>query len=201
MNAIESLGLTHNTMVIFTSDNGGISSEHGLFQQLGIDHDTNYPLRGDKGDVLEGGVRVPFIIQYPGKVEAGKTSDAPFCMTDLMASFGAMLDINIPANAAEDSYNVFPALLNEGSVSDHPFVLQGRAGILGLRWGEWKYIPAPGNGDNNSNPPPDAPQVQLYRITEDINEQNNLFDQYPNKVHIMDEMLNRIKETSGRSVW
>ncbi len=87
MHTLDSLNLTENTIVIFTSDNGGVSSENGYMKRLGIEHDANYPLRGNKGDVWEGGVRVPFILRYPGKVEASTYSDQPFCMTDLMASF------------------------------------------------------------------------------------------------------------------
>jgi hypothetical protein len=80
--------------------------------------------------------------------------------------------------------------------------LQGRGGILGLRWGEWIYIPDPGSGDSDAvQPPPDAPPVQLYRITQDIAEEQNLYNKYPDKVHMMDGMLKKIVESSGREVW
>jgi arylsulfatase A-like enzyme len=181
-----------------------VSSLNGHFKELGIDHNTNYPLRGNKGDVWDGGVRIPFILRFPDQVSPGTTSDVPFCATDLMASFADLLNLKIPSNAGEDSYNVMPALLGTGKVSDHPFVLQGRAGTLALRWGQWKYIPDPGNGDSDAESkliPPDALPGQLYRITTDIGEQENLYNKHPEKVIMMDEMLTRIVEGTGRDVY
>jgi arylsulfatase A len=204
MHVLDSLELTERTLVIFTSDNGGVSSQNGHMIKLGINYNTNYPLRGDKGDVWEGGVRIPFIIRYPEKVKAGITSDHAFCMTDLLASFSTMLEVEMPDSAGVDSYDVLPALLGEGQVPEHPFVLQGRAGTLALRWGEWKYIPDCGNGDWDGlgeTIPDDAPSVQLYRITDDISEQHNLYQDFPEKVQEMDELLSKFRKQAGMDIW
>lgn len=200
MNTLDSLGLSEKTMVIFTSDNGGIPPTNGYFKDLGLKHETNTPLRGYKGNVWDGGVRVPFIIHYPDRVEAGKMSNTPFSLTDLMASMASLLGRKLPGNSAEDSFDVLPALFDEGPISDHGFVIQGRAGVLGLRWGEWIYISDPGGGDYNDNTSSEAP-VQLYRITDDISEQHNLYNKNPDKVYLLSEMLKRITETSGNEVW
>lgn len=204
MQTLDSLNLKENTLVIFTSDNGGVSSDNGYMKRLGIDHNTNYPLRGNKGDVWEGGVRVPFILRYPGKVEASSTSDQPFCMTDLLASFASLLDIDLPQNAAEDSFDVLSVLMGKDQSEDHPFVLQGRDGTLALRWGDWKYIPIAGNGDWDGigeSIPDDAPSIQLYRINTDLSEQDNVYLKYPEKVKEMDEMLNNFREKTGQELW
>jgi arylsulfatase A len=201
---LDNLELTDHTMIIFSSDNGGVSSLNGYFRDLGIDHNTNDPLRGNKGDVWDGGVRIPFVLRYPDLVKPGTTSDVPFCATDLMASFADLLNLEIPSSAGEDSYNVLPALLGTGQISAHPFVLQGRAGTLGLCWGQWKYIPDPGNGDHDAESkliPPDALPGQFYRITTDTGEQHNLYLRFPEKVKMMDETLNRIVEGTGRDVY
>mgnify|MGYP000195990051 CR=1 FL=1 len=97
LTALDELGLAENTLVIFTSDNGG----HPEFS-------TNAPLRGSKWNVYEGGVRVPWIVRWPGRVPAGASSDAPFIGTDLFPTLAAATRTALPGAVPLDGRNVLP---------------------------------------------------------------------------------------------
>jgi uncharacterized sulfatase len=95
--ALDELGLRENTLVIFTSDNGG----HPEFA-------ANGPLRGSKWNLYEGGVRVPWIVRWPGRVPAGATSDAPFIGTDLLPTVAAATGVPVPRGVPLDGRDVLP---------------------------------------------------------------------------------------------
>lgn len=97
LTTLDELGLAENTLVIFTSDNGG----HPEFS-------TNGPLRGSKWNLYEGGVRVPWLVRWPGRVSAGATSDAPFIGTDLLPTLAAATGAALPPGVSLDGRNVLP---------------------------------------------------------------------------------------------
>ncbi len=97
MAALDEVGLTQNTLVVFTSDNGG----HPEFS-------ANGPLRGSKWNLYEAGLHVPWIVRWPGKVSAGVTSDARFIGTDLMPTIAAATGVAAPKNVVLDGRNVLP---------------------------------------------------------------------------------------------
>ena len=196
LGCLDRLGLRDNTMVVFASDNGGDPAE-AIRKFSPVEHNANAPLRGDKGDVLEGGVRTPFLLRWPGGVKRRGESEAAFCFTDLLASFGALLNRNMPLGAAPDSFSVLPALLNaEGEAPLHPIVLQSRTGMLGLRLGPWKYIDGAGNGDTAGEGPP-----QLYHLERDPRESNNLASAQPGVAGELRELLESIRRTGSVDVW
>jgi uncharacterized sulfatase len=97
LRALDELGLAENTLVVFTSDNGG----HPVYA-------ANGPLRGSKWNLYEGGVRVPWIVRWPGRVPAGVTSDAPFIGTDLLPTLAAATGASVPSMVTLDGRNVLP---------------------------------------------------------------------------------------------
>jgi arylsulfatase A len=97
MRALDELGLTQNTLVVFTSDNGG----HPEFS-------ANAPLRGSKWNVYEGGLRVPWIVRWPGKVPGGATNDARFIGTDLMPTLASAAGVALPRGVPLDGRDVLP---------------------------------------------------------------------------------------------
>ncbi|MDP3071913.1 MAG: sulfatase [Opitutaceae bacterium] len=97
LRVLDELGLAHNTLVVFTSDNGG----HPEFA-------ANGPLRGSKWNVYEGGLRVPWIVRWPGHVPAGATSDVPFIGTDLLPTLAAAAGASLPRGVTLDGRNVLP---------------------------------------------------------------------------------------------
>ena len=103
---IDKLGLTDNTLVIVTSDNG---PEVGTVVKMRekYQHDGARPWRGFKRDNWEGGHRVPMIARWPGKIKAGRAENRTVCLTDIMATTAAIVGAKLPHDAAEDSYNIF----------------------------------------------------------------------------------------------
>ena len=139
---LDRLGLAENTLVIFTSDNGPettsvvhMRADHG--------HDGARPWRGVKRDQWEGGHRVPFLVRWPARVKAGTTSAELTSLTDVMATLAAITGAPLPREAAEDSFNLLPALEGKATAPIRPYLLtQAFAGArtLSIRRGQWKYL-------------------------------------------------------------
>ncbi|MDE0623771.1 MAG: arylsulfatase [Bryobacterales bacterium] len=140
---LDELGLTDNTLVVLTSDNGGRPTD-------GMNgHRPNGDLKGIKRQIWEGGHRVPLIVRWPGTVAAGSTSDETVCLTDLMATLAAYFGSDLPENAAEDSVNLLPVL--RGEAYSRPLreatVHHSVAGMFALRQGDWKLVEGDTDGD------------------------------------------------------
>ena len=202
LNTLDRLGLAENTLVIFSSDNGGYTRNFN-------GHQPNGPiLRGGKGDLVEGGHRVPFLARWPGKIKPGTRSTETISLTDMMATFAAIVGKELPPDAGPDSYNVLPALLGKKLPdSDRPMVMvSGGMGALSIRAGKWKLIDGQGNcgyahfraGKPMPEPKPSDPPAQLYNLEEDLGESNNLYDQHPEVVRRLQGLLQKIKD-EGRS--
>lgn len=195
LQTLERLGLTGNTLVIFSSDNGASSVAVNRSRLRGWGHAPNGILRGYKGRITEGGHRVPFMARWPGRIKAGTRSDELISLTDMMATFAAILGKELPPGAGPDSHNGLPELLGEPSRNpDRPVVLAAGTGALCLRLGKWKYFD--GQTMDGVNPffvtrreiDPALPPGQLYSLAEDIREANNLHDQHP-------ELVGRMRRT------
>jgi arylsulfatase A-like enzyme len=193
LKTLDRLNLRENTLVIFTSDNGAPE-----FEPFG--HRPRGPvMRGGKGDILEGGHRVPFIARWPGNIEPGTTSAETVSLTDMLATFAALVDRKLPPGAGEDSYNVLPALYGEKLPDpDRPLVFSsGGQYMLCIRMGKWKLIDGQGRGgypilEKGITFPDDEPPMQLYDLEADLGETNNLYNQHPEIVKMMKEKLEEI---------
>jgi arylsulfatase A-like enzyme len=188
LTALAELELADNTLVIMTSDNGPVLDDgyvDDAVEKLS-DHTPAGPLRGKKGTVFEGGTRVPFIARWPGHVPAGKTSDALFCQIDLIASLAALTRQKLPDQAAPDSVNLLPALVDVAAQGREELVEHARS--FALRLGNWKYI-EPSAGAQG--------QPQLYDLANDLAEQRNLAKRQPAKVTELAQRLDNIR-SSGR---
>ena len=209
--ALERLGVANNTVVMFSSDNGPeVSTVY--YMRRDHQHDGARPWHGVKRDNWEGGHRVPFIVRWPGRVKAGSTSDQITSLTDVMATIAAIIDVELPDSAAEDSYSMLPALLGQDQAPIRPYLLQqgfGGARYLAIRRGRWKYLAHKGSGGNRyeshrllkkywlPDTAPDAPG-QLYDLEVDPGETKNLYFDHPT---IVAELKSLLQEsiTSGRS--
>jgi arylsulfatase A-like enzyme len=141
---LDQLKLADNTLVIFTSDNGGVVNPGNPNASAAIQAGLaiNGPLRGGKHSEWEGGFREPFLIRWPGKVPAGTVSDQVICLTDLVATFASLLNAPLPAGNAEDSFDVLRAFTETkpgAPVRDH-IILQSAEAIYTIRMGDWKFI-------------------------------------------------------------
>jgi arylsulfatase A-like enzyme len=197
MDILDRHNLAENTLLIVTSDNGSDwRPEH--IEQFG--HYSNHEmLRGRKRDAWEGGHRIPFLARWPAKVRAGVTNDETICLTDLTATAAELAGFELPPDAAEDSYSILPALLGETSPGPlrEATVLHSADGMFAIRQGPWKFIDGQGPGSRNYGEwkaEPGDPPGQLYNMAEDVGEQNNLYDQHPEIVTQLKDLLDRYKQ-------
>ena len=195
LKALDAAKVADNTLVIVTSDNGGVMDD-GYVDGTGTDasgHKCNGALRGFKGGLFEGGHRVPMIVRWPGKTPAGKVSNELFCHVDVMATLAAITDTPLPANAAPDSFNQLSSLLAEKPatpVRDHLVHQTNGVQNLALRVGNWKYLPPQGKGTARN---PSDPGGQLYNLATDPNETKNLAKDEPAKVKELSARLESLR--------
>ena len=174
LDALERTGRADDTLVVVTSDNGPDPSVAELGAKFG--HRSNLDLRGWKRDAWEGGVRVPWIVRWPGRVPAGATSDALAALNDLFPTLVNAAGAELPRDAAPDGFDLASEWWDGAATTParEELVLHSARGVFALRRGRWKYVDAPGSGGNRyPGPPPEAP-VQLYDLAADPGEARNL---------------------------
>jgi arylsulfatase A-like enzyme len=211
VDALDRKGIAEDTLLIFASDNGPEVFAYRIIMP-DYRHFSNGHLRGIKYDAWEGGHRVPFIARWPGKIKPGSTSAQTICLTDLMATAAALTGAKLPNNAAEDSFNILPALLGKAKKPVREFTLHQTISLaLAIRSGDWKYLDHKGSGGNNYNRdgrwgmkqyalPEQAPTApgQLYNLKTDPGETTNLYFKHPKIVKTLKAKLEEFKKT-GRS--
>jgi len=189
IDALERTGQRRNTLILFTSDNGGQHSWHSDTEYRGKyaskPHDVlgnNYPLRGWKGDLYEGGIRVPAFVNWPGRLQPG-IIDAPVHISDWFPTFCELIGIETTAYQILDSQSIWPLLVNhEQSPGKRPIYWKIKSHYA-IREGNWKLLI-----NRNSN------EVELYDLKHDFRETRNLSDANPEKVAHMLELLEAFKE-------
>ena len=205
MDALDRTGISENTLIVATSDNGALPGCLG--QTYG--HKSNGDWRGYKGYIWEGGHREPFIARWPGYIEAGSETDQLAGLQDLMATAAAITDVPLPEEAAEDSMNILPALLGDtidGSLRED-LIHHSCLGVFSIRKGEWKLIiDCDNSGDRGrgvdgqlGTGPREGSPGQLYNMSDDPFEIYNQFNKHPDIVGELQGALERYR-SSGRSV-
>lgn len=211
LETLEQTGVAENTIVILTSDNGPETTSV-IHMRQDHDHDGARPWRGVKRDNWEGGHRVPLLVRWPENIPANTVCEQPTCLTDIFATVAAILDLPLPDDVAEDSFNMLPAWRGEASEPIRPYLLhQAFAGAktLAIRCGPWKYIDHPGSGgnryENNAGLKPfilpeadPAAPGQLYHLVDDPGETTNVYGQHPEIVTELQALL-RLTKSAGRS--
>lgn len=180
------LGIDENTLVIFTSDNGP-AKEGGADPDF---FDSNGIYRGYKRDVYEGGVRVPFIARWPGKIASGATNTHVSAFWDLLPTFAEIADVDVKHKI--DGLSILPALIDKGEQQEHSYLyweFHEQGGKQAVRKGDWKAVRL-----NVKDNPDEA--IELYDLKEDPEEQKNLALQYP---HIVEEMATIMDEAHVES--
>jgi arylsulfatase A len=182
LRAIEEAGISDNTLVIFTADNGH-SHYTGWESLIEAGHQPSGPYRGHKGDIWEGGHRVPFIVQWPGRTVPGSSSDQLVCLTDIFATCAAIVSgQELPENVAEDSFS-FLSAFDENACSENRknLVSHSVTGEFAYRNDSWKIVfKLPHENLTNSRGKP--AQIELYNLNEDIAEERNLAETHPELV-------------------
>jgi len=200
--ALENNGMTENTLVIFTSDNG-CSKAADIPALTKQGHIVSAHLRGSKADLWDGGHRIPFIVRWPGKVANASTCNQLICLTDLFATVGDITGGTVPENSCEDSVSFLPALHGEKIVSSRKGVIHHSvSGHFAYRQDNWKLLLAKGSGGWSSprenEAATDAPRAQLYDMSADVGETENL---YAEKPELAEKLLAQLSAdiTNGRS--
>lgn len=195
---LDSLKISKNTLIIFSSDNGPVLDDgyKDFAEELTGNHKPSGIYRGGKYSAFEAGTRVSAITYWPGTIKPG-VSDALCSQVDLLASFAALTGQKLLPGAAQDSYNVLDVLLGK-SKRNRDYLLE-ESYTLSLRKGEWKYIapqekPVPDWMKNKGIESGLEPVAQLYNLKNDPGEENNLADQYPQKVMELKKALEKIKK-------
>lgn len=171
---INELSLTDNTLIIFTSDNGGHSAVWEKFT-------TNGPLSGYKRNLTEGGIRVPFIARWAGQIPAGQSNDEIIAMQDMMPTFAELSGEQIPFGI--DGISILDALKGNELKNPHEYLYwdyghNRERYDQAVRMGKWKGIRY---GENS--------KIKLYNLEDDIGEKNNIADDYPDIVREIDTIM------------
>ncbi len=200
LKTLDENGLTENTLVVVTSDNGPVVDDgykDDAVEKLG-DHKPAGPFRGGKYSKFEGGTRVPMIARWPARIKPG-VSKALFSQVDFVATLGALAGAPAlgPESTAVDSRNHLPALLGDDPVGRESLIEQG--GTLAVRRGKWKFIPA-SNGRkvsvNTNVELGNDPAPQLYDLEADPGETRNVAADRPD---VLDQLRKLLAETQARS--
>ncbi len=186
---IEALGLAEKTIVIFASDNGGLH----VLESPGTPATHNTPYRAGKGYVYEGGLRVPLIVRWPGKVPAGVVQDTPVIFTDLMPTLLAAAGVDVAKTIGPlDGVNLLP-LLTGGTLATRPlfwhfpnYTNQGGRPAVAMREGPWKLVEQFEDG-----------ALELYDLASDIGEARNLAAAEPARAAAMRERFAAWRRSVG----
>ena len=175
MAALEEQGRAENTVVVFFADNGG----YGPITKM-------HPLRGAKGMLYEGGIREPLIVHWPGKIEAGSTSETPVIGIDLYPTFLDLAGVSFGSAYALDGVSLRPILTGAGNLDREAIYWHFPAYLEAYRDSEvpWRTTPAAAirSGDYKLIEFFGEDRVELYNLRDDIEERNNLADTMPEKV-------------------
>lgn len=178
LEAIAATGRKRDTLIVFTSDNGPVWYEEDVKR---LRHDSAGGLRGMKADAWEAGHRMPFIVRWPARIEAGTQSDELVSFVDLMATFAALTGYRLQTGEGPDSFDFSKVLLGTAKVGEHVrshLVINSGAGLMSIRQGQWKLIDGLGSGGFSKprrlKPGLDEPAQQLYDLGKDRAESANL---------------------------
>lgn len=174
------LKLAENTIVVFTNDNGGPSDAN---------ESDNSPLSGTKANHLEGGIRVPFLMRWPQQFSEGSVYNAPISMLDLLPTFFAAGGGDVGTLGDIDGVDLIPFLMNENENRPHQVLYWKKENRGAVRDGDWKLLRFP-----------DRP-AELYDLSRDISETNDLSSEHPQRVREMYRQLFEWELTLERPQW
>ena len=183
LDVLDELKLSENTLVIYTADNGPWNQDKYTLKKKGHPEGSVFwgdagPLRNGKGSPYEGGYRLPCIVRWPGKVPAGRSSDAVFATIDFLPTFARLCGFEAPRDRRIDGIDQTDLLMGKTETGRKTFYFD-RAGI---RFGKWKYLRAKAHfyGYAREDDRPEA--EELYNLKKDIGERENLAEKHPDLV-------------------
>ncbi|MCA9130534.1 MAG: arylsulfatase [Planctomycetales bacterium] len=197
--AIDDAGLSDNTIVIFTADNGH-SHYTGWEELVAAGHAPSGHYRGHKGDVWEGGHRVPLIVRWPGHVAVGSSSDAMVCLTDLFATCAEVIDQGLPRESAQDSFSFLSvATGHQATAAERTTMINhSNFGEFAYRRDDWKLVYKLGEKDLEASR--GRPTIaELYNLSSDASETKDLAGAMPDKLdQLTQELAEQIQSGATR---
>ena len=204
LETLDKQGVANNTLVIFSSDNGGVKelARKDLLQTKAYEAglSVNGALRGGKHHIWEGGFKVPFIVRWPGKAPAGTVCNEMVSLADILATTAEAVDQKLPAasTGAEDSYSILPAILGTASSPiRRDMIVHSADGVFAIRQGPWKWIEGipvdeikPGARKAHA----DEYHAQLYNTKDDPAETKDVAAEHPEIVKELSALLNRYRD-------
>jgi arylsulfatase A len=206
--ALAQSGLDNDTLVVFTSDNG-CSPEANFDVLKDHEHDPSAGYRGHKADIYEGGHRVPFIARWPARIQAGTTTNALACLTDVYATLEDITNQPRQPLGGEDGFSLLPVLNGSDTSGRDTLISHSIGGSFAIRQAEWKLCLSAGSGGWSAPREAEAkkqglPKMQLFNLNEDPGETKNLLSEHPDKVaallHLLDRQVQQGRCTPGEPV-
>ena len=204
LKALDESGQADNTLVIFSADNGPEYFAYARDRKFG--HWSSQPLRGLKRDIYEGGHRVPLLAKWPGVIKPGRVSGALVSQIDLMATVASATGFTLPTGAAEDSHDLMPLLRGEAQAVRTTHVHNTYENAYAIRHGDWLLIEArsgysSAKGDakweeHRGYPPDNDQPLELYDLSKDLEQKNNLAADHPERVAELSTLLKKIRSES-----
>jgi arylsulfatase A-like enzyme len=193
LNTLREKKLEDNTIVFFISDNGGPT-----MPGTSINASSNAPLRGSKRTTLEGGVRVPFLVKWPGHVPAGKVYDKPVVQVDILPTALAAADVKVPPNAQLDGIDLLPYLNNTKKDEPHSALYWRFGDQMAIRQGDWKLVRYDPVMDGMKGTATDA---KLYNLADDISENKDLIKSEPDKAKALQAAWDEWNKSNVPALW
>ena len=196
--ALREAGLEENTLIIFFNDNGGPT-----MQGTTINGSNNTPLRGSKRQTWEGGIRVPFIVRWKGKLTEGKTDSRPIIQLDVLPTALAAADIKAKPGAKFDGVNLLPFISAKRSGPPHQALYWRLGENMAIRKGDWKLVKAIEGRLFGADPAASAylSGVELYNLSNDIGETRNVAGENPEKVKELIAAWKRWNKMLAKPLW
>ena len=186
--------MSKNTLVLYTSDNGPWNQPKYYKNKKGHPKGSIFwgesgELRNGKGSPYEGGYRLPCIARWPGKIPAGRNSDAIFATIDFLPTFATLSGAQVPKDRIIDGIDQVALLFGKSDEGRKDFFFD----VAGVRLGDWKYVSAKANFYGYAKED-DRPQLdELYNLSKDIGEKENLAQKYPEKLQELKKLFESIK--------
>jgi arylsulfatase A len=196
LTALDEAKLSDNTLVIFTSDNGAHWTPE---DKAAWPHRANANWRGMKADVYDAGHRVPFLARWTGQIKPKTVSNQLGCLTDLMATAASVINFKLPRDAGEDSYSLLPALRGRTRPAIRESVVHHSSqGMFSIRAQNWKLALGLGSGGFSTpvrvDAAPGGPAGQLYDLSKDPGESNDVYQRHPDVVARLTALLDRYRQ-------
>ena len=187
LDLVDAAGIADETIIVFVSDNGG--NMHSIVEDTKLT--DNFPLRGGKATIYEGGIRVPCVVVWPGVTKPGSRSDEPIQTSDFYPTFALQLGLDVPADHVVDGLDIMPVLKGGGLDRDAifpyfpyaPQVPNWLPDSVCVHVGDWKLIRMFHEGEGGKH------AYRLYNLAEDLGEGTDLSNQYPEKVATLDKRI------------